>query len=87
MKRRFLPALMAVVMVVSLVGCMEGGPQVIDTTLFFDKAIISLPNGQIIEGEVESWLDFENSDQLQVTVDGVTYLTHASKVVLVEGAE
>jgi hypothetical protein len=54
-----------------------------DTTFKFDKAIIFLPNGESIEGEVDSWLDFENSDMIQVKIDDVTYLTHATNVILI----
>lgn len=61
--------------------------QVIDTTYKFDKAIISLPNGEIVEGEVESWRDYDGSDQIQVTIDGTTYFCHHSDVVLIREAE
>lgn len=55
----------------------------IDTTFSFERAIICLPNGEIVEGEVQSWRDYDNSDQIQVKVDGVTYLTHIANVVLI----
>ena len=42
----------------------------------------SLPNGDIVEGAVESWRDYDDGDQLQITVDGVTYLLHAANVAL-----
>lgn len=35
-----------------------------------------------VEGKVESWRDYEDGDQIQVTIDGVTYLVHASDAVL-----
>ncbi len=40
------------------------------------------PNGEIIEGEVDSWRDYEDGDQIQVIIDGVTYLVHAANTVL-----
>ena len=55
--------------------------QVIDTQFTFNYAIINTFDGRI-EGEVTSWRDYKNGDQLQVTVDGVTYLTHSSNVIL-----
>ena len=64
----------------SLAGC--GNRQVFDTTFTFDKAIIELPNGEVVSGEVRSWKDYEG-DQLQVKVDGKTYLVHSSNVVLI----
>lgn len=71
-----------VLMVGMLTGC--GNMQVIDTTVSFDKAIIELPDGEILEGKVESWRDYDGSDQLQVKIDGVTYLVHSSDCVLIK---
>lgn len=66
-------------LIVSLTACNQ---QVIDTTWKFNYAIIKLPNGEIVEGECSSWKDYDNSDQLQVKINGVQYLTHACNVVL-----
>lgn len=57
--------------------------QMIDTTWSFERAVISLPNGDAVEGEVVSWLDYKNSDMVQVTIDDKTYLTHSANVVLI----
>lgn len=46
--------------------------------------MIALPNGETVIGEVESWTDFEDGDQIQVKVNGITYLTHATNVVLID---
>jgi hypothetical protein len=54
-----------------------------DTTFSFEHAIIALPGGRVVEGAVDSWTDFEDGDQIQVKIDGVTYLTHITNVVLV----
>lgn len=64
----------------AMAGC--GNYEFIDTTYEFDRAILSLPNGEILEGEVESWTDYED-DQLQIKIDGVTYLVHSSDAVLI----
>lgn len=61
--------------------------QVLDTKYNFDKAIISLPNGEVVEGPVESWTDYENSDQIQVKINGTTYYCHHSDVVLIQEAD
>lgn len=37
----------------------------------------------IIKGRVESWVDFEVGDMIQVKIDGATYLTHPANVVLI----
>lgn len=61
--------------------------QVVDMKYDFDRAIISLPNGKVVEGEVESWKDYDDSDQIQVKIDGVTYFCHHSNVVLIKEAD
>lgn len=63
-----------------LMGCNK---QVVDLTYKYDRAIISLPNGEVIEGKVDSWTDFEDGDQIQVKIDGVIYLVHSEDVVLI----
>ena len=71
----------AMIICACLTSC--GNMQIIDTTYSFERAIISLPNGEVIEGEVQSWTDYENSDQIQVKIDGKTYLVHNSDIVLI----
>ena len=73
-------AMAVILMVVVLCSC---NMQIMDTTYKFDKAIISLPNGEIIEGDVQSWLDFEDGDQIQVKINDTTYLVHSSQIVMV----
>lgn len=79
MKKKLLATVLALGMVLSMSACNR---QMIDLTYSYKYAIISLPNGEIIEGKVDYWRDFEDGDQLQVTVDGVTYLVHATDAVL-----
>lgn len=62
-------------------GC--GNKAYVDTVRTFDYAYISLPNGEVVEGEVQSWRDFEDGDQLQIKIDGVTYLTDSTRAVLI----
>ena len=80
MKKKLLAAILALGMALSLAGC--GNRQMIDLTYSYKYTIISLPNGEIVEGKVDSWKDFEDGDQLQITVDDVTYLVHATDAVL-----
>lgn len=80
MKRLFYILLMMVLIVTALCGCNK---QVFDTTYTFDKAIISLPNGELIEGEIQSWKDFDDGDQIQVVIDGKIYLVHSSQIVMI----
>lgn len=79
MKKKLLVAALTLGAIASLTGCNK---QLFDTTYSFERAIIELPNGEIIEGKVQSWDDYEG-DQLQVKINGKTYLTHAENVVLI----
>lgn len=81
MKKILALIMVLVFMVTILAGCNK---QLFDTTYKFDKAIIYLPNGKIVEGEIDSWTDYEDGDQIQVKIDGVTYLVHSSNVVLIK---
>ena len=65
-----------------LVGCNK---QVIDTTFKYDYAVISLPDGRIVEGQLQAWRDYADGDQLQVKINGATYLVHSMNVALVKG--
>ena len=62
------------------VGCNK---QMVDLTYSYEYAIISLPNGEVVEGKVSSWKDFDDGDQIQVKIDGKTYLVHSSNVALI----
>lgn len=65
-----------------LTGC--GNYELFDTTYTFDRATIELQDGTVVTGKVVSWLDYENSDQIQITMeDGNTYLVHSSKCTLI----
>lgn len=68
-------------MVLMLCGC---NYQMIDTKYTFDRAIIQLPDGTVVDGKVQSWRDYEDGDQIQVKIDGVTYLVHAADVALID---
>ena len=82
MKKYIAIALAAMLLIAALVlaGCNK---QLVDLTYSYEYAIIALPNGEVVEGKVTSWTDFEDGDQLQIKIDGKTYLVHSSNVVLI----
>lgn len=80
MKRKILLLLCVVMLTVGFTGCNKS---LFDTTYKFDEAIIYIPDGSVVRGKVDKWTDFEDGDQLQVTIDGTTYLTHATNIVLI----
>lgn len=69
-----------IIFVCFLSGCNQ---QIFDTTYKFDRAIISMPDGSVISGKVESWKDYSDSDAIQVKIDGKTYYTFLDNVVLI----
>lgn len=81
--KKIIALLLAVIVVLAaslLAGCNK---QMVDLTYSYEYAIIGLPNGETVEGKVSSWTDFEDGDQIQVRIDGKTYLVHSSNVVLI----
>lgn len=67
-------------MLMSLAAC--GNRQLLDTTYTFKSVQILMPDGTVVEGKCDSWLDYENSDAVQVVVNGEAYYTHLTNVVL-----
>lgn len=56
-----------------------------DTTYTFTEAIVFRGDGEE-RVTITKWLDFENSDMIQITKqNGETYLTHSSNVILIAG--
>ena len=47
------------------------------------KAVIKLPNNEIVTGEVEEWTTYDNKDTVMVKLqNGKQYLGHSSDIVL-----
>ena len=83
MKKK-IAVIMALVLVIALTMILTAcNKQMVDLTYSYERAILSLPNGEVIEGKVSSWTDFEDGDQIQVKIDGKTYLVHSSNIVLI----
>ena len=82
--KKWIAIVLAAILVASVslvaVGCNK---QVVDLTYSYEYAILSLPNGEIVEGKVSSWTDYEDGDQIQVKINGKVYLVHSSNIVLI----
>ena len=84
MKRIILAVILCALACLCLTGCQIGNRQIgLDTKQRFDEAIIFTPEYEVVSGDIESWRDFSESDVVQVTIDGITYLTHYSNVILI----
>ena len=84
MKKIALIIFLAVILV-SCTGCYNKQP--FDTTHDYDRAIVCLPNGEIVEGRVSSWTSwtsFGDGGAVQIKIDGKTYLTHICNVCLID---
>lgn len=79
MKKRLLAV--GVLCVALLTGC--SNQAIFDSTWIFDKAIIQLANGEVVEVEVATWEDYDG-EQLQIKAkDGTVYLTSSTRCDLI----
>ncbi len=81
--KKIIAIALAAVLVAGLLVLAGCNKQMVDLTYSYEYAIIGLPNGEVVEGKVSSWTDFEDGDQIQVKIDGKTYLVHSSNIVLI----
>ena len=69
-------------------GCSFKGYDWVDTNYHFNKAYISMPDGEVIEVDIKSWSDSEDGEQLTITsTDGTRYMVNSVNCILVEENE
>jgi hypothetical protein len=78
MKKILTVCVSALTVIMLMTGCNK---QVVDLMYSYSWVQLKMPDRTIVEGKLNSWNDYEG-DQLQVVIDGVTYLVHSSNVVL-----
>lgn len=78
MKKFIASAIVSLGLLASLTACNK---QVVDLTFSYTWAQIKMPDGSIVEGKVDSWKDYEG-EQVQVTIDGTTYLVNSVNLVM-----
>jgi len=82
MKKILSVIFLILVLAIILTAC--GNQQFIDTTYTFNKAMIKMPDDTIIFGDIASWKDYDDCDQVQVRMkDGKTYYTSSENIVLI----
>ena len=84
--KKILAIMILVLVVVVLTGCqIKHGNRIVEgkDVTTFTYAYIRLGDKDIDEGYVTQWRDYDNSDTVQVLINGKFYLTHYSCVVLV----
>ena len=81
MKKLLCIILCAGCLILALSACNK---QIIDFDCHFNYAYVRLPNGEMVEGRIKSWKDWNDSDMLQVTFyDDSIYYSHSTNIVLV----
>jgi len=86
MKTRIPKIIAAVAAALCLGGCgmteIVGNHDLLGLEYDFQYAMLKLPNGQVYAGEVQSWYRSDATDRIRVTIDGISYVTQYSNVVL-----
>lgn len=76
-------ALAVLLIVMSFTLCACGNRDMFDTVRTFDRVIVQLADGSVVEGKCQNWRDYENSDMIQVKVGNTTYLVHSMNCTLI----
>ena len=61
-----------------------GNREIWDTNYTFNRAIVRLADGTVVDGKCQSWIDWDDCDMIQVKIDGNTYYIHGSNVSLIK---
>ena len=82
---RTIKIIMALVVMLTAMAVFKSCNQgIVDLHLKFERAIIKLPNGDVLDMKIRKWYDYQNSDQIQVvTKDGEVYLVHSANIALI----
>lgn len=79
--KRLLALMLVLIMVVGLL-CACGNRTMLNVTYTYERAMVALPNGEVVEGKVEKWTDWEDGT-VKVFIDGKSYYTHSENVILI----
>ena len=90
MKKLILIVILLICCVVLFSGCeMKMGNRITSgrDVQTFTYAYVVLGGQKVAEGSVTQWRDYDNSDTVQVLINGKFYLTHYTNVVLIADPE
>ena len=79
MKKTLILILAITMLALFMAGCNR---QIIDLSWNFTYAYVYCGGVLIAEGKLDSWRDYEESDMIQVKIEGKTYLTHSANVIM-----
>lgn len=79
--KKIIAMILALIMIVCLTAC--GNMDMFDTNYTYDRAIIKLANGEVVEVDIKQWGDYDG-EQLQIIAkDGTVYLTSSFRCDLI----
>lgn len=82
--KKLIIALATVAMLATCAGCHYKWYDLVNTNYHFDRAIMRMPDGEIVDVEIEKWADADG-EQLTITgKDGKRYLVSSINCVLIE---
>lgn len=81
MKKIITLTLVLALLVTMLTGC--GNMDLWDTNYTFDRAIIKMPNGEVLEVENKQWCDYEGEQVQIIAKDGTVYLVSTYNCILI----
>lgn len=82
--RKVIAAILVLMVALVLIGCNYSGYNFYDNDYHFNRAMISMPDGTILNVQIAKWSDAEG-EQLTITAkDGTRYLVSSYNCVLIE---
>ena len=82
--KKIIAILVIAIMLICFAGCNYKSYDFIDTNYHFDKAIIKMPDGEIITVKIAKWADCEGEQLTITTKDGKRYLVSSVNCILIE---
>lgn len=83
--KKIISILILVAIIICLAGCNYESYDWVDTNYHFNKAMIKMPDGEVITVEIAKWADAADGEQITITTkDGKRYLVSSVNCILVE---
>lgn len=87
MTKKFLGVFVAFIVTAAILLACVGRTAAFNMTIFdtvwsYQSVQIAMPDGTVKTGKVDQWKDYDDSDMVQVIIDGEPYYTHGSRIVL-----
>jgi hypothetical protein len=71
------------ILITLLVLCTGCNQTIIDLNYKFDRAIIEMPGGEVVEIELKEWGDYDGEQLQLIAKDGTVYLVSSNNCVLI----